>query len=287
MTNDRTTTARRLIAGGLVALTLAPIHARTGLRASQTATQEKEKPGARTTARPGDVESVEAILAALYDSISGPAGTRDWNRLRSLFLPGARLIPCRRGADMKSTARVLTVEEFIAAVAPRVRDEGFFESEIHRRVERFGAIAHVFSTYESRRAKQDARPFVRGINSIQLFFDSTRWWVVTIFWDSERPDQPIPKEYVLKKGPPRVRPASRRARSRPSLFAAAGETPAPKIHSRTEQPARANVIPRGGGTRRGLSPPTRRQRCFPPYQSTRRGDGRTCRPASGRAGCGS
>jgi hypothetical protein len=198
MITDGTTTLRSIIVGGLLALTLVAIHSRSQLLAAQSRPQEKEGATAKPAARPGDVGSIEAILSALYDSISGPAGTRDWDRLRSLFLPGARLIPSRRGADMTSAARVLTVEEFIEAVAPRVRDEGFFEREIHRRLDRFGAIAHVFSTYESRRSKEDAKPFVRGVNSIQLFFDGKRWWVVTVFWDSERPDQLIPAEYLPK-----------------------------------------------------------------------------------------
>lgn len=145
--------------------------------------------------RPEDVGSMEALIKALYDTISGPIGPRDWDRLRSLFIPGARLIPCGRGRDGSINARVLSVEDFIKAVELHTKTEGFFESEIHRRVERFGAVAHVFSTYESRHAR-DEKPFVRGINSFQLFFDGQRWWVVTIFWDSERPDQPIPAEYL-------------------------------------------------------------------------------------------
>jgi hypothetical protein len=161
-------------------------------RAEKTDTQEKA--AAEVRARPEDVGSMEAILAAVYDTISGPAGPRDWDRLRGLFLPGARLIPSGHRPDGKAVARVLSIDEFINAVVPRIKDEGFFEREIHRRVDRFGAVAHVFSTYESRHAKSDAKPFVRGINSIQLFFDGKRWWVVTIFWDSERPDQPIPPE---------------------------------------------------------------------------------------------
>jgi hypothetical protein len=98
-----------------------------------------------------------------------------------------------------TSSRVLSVDEFLQAIEPRVKEEGFFEREIARRVERFGAIAHVFSTYESRRAETDPQPFARGINSIQLFFDGQRWWVVTIFWDSERPNQPIPAEYLPKR----------------------------------------------------------------------------------------
>jgi hypothetical protein len=173
---------------------LAPVHRAGG--ASET--DSPADPAAEPTPRPEDVGSVEANIGALYDAISGPAGPRNWDRLRSLFLPGARLIPAGRRPDGTIAARVLSVDDFIKAIEPRVKEEGFFESEIHRRVERFGAVAHVFSTYESRRARGD-KPFVRGINSIQLFFDGKRWWVVTIFWDSERLDQPIPPEYLPGK----------------------------------------------------------------------------------------
>ncbi len=162
---------------------------------------EKDKPPAAVAAKPDDVKSMDAILAAIYDTISGPAGGRDWDRLRSLFHADARLIPCVRTTQDKSEtrARVMSVEEFIKLIEPRTKAEGFFEREIARRVERFGAVAHVFSTYESRHAANDPQPFVRGINSIQLFFDGTRWWTVTIFWDSERTGQSIPEEYLPKK----------------------------------------------------------------------------------------
>lgn len=155
-------------------------------------------------ARPADVASVDAIIAALYDVISGPAGqARDWNRFRSLFAPGARLIPIRRRVarttdpNFRSTVvDTLTPEEFIEASSRFMQTNGFFEREIARRTERFGSLTHVFSTYESRRAREDATPFARGINSIQLFDDGDRWWVVTIYWESEREGNPIPREYL-------------------------------------------------------------------------------------------
>jgi hypothetical protein len=163
---------------------------------------EKAKPAAPPPARTGDVRSLDAIIAALYDAISGPPGPRDRDRIRSLFHPGARLIPCfaaRRDKEPGADAcRVLTVDEFLEGLERAVKERGFFEREIARRVERFGAIAHVFSTYESRHAEQDPQPFTRGINSFQLFFDGQRWWTMTIFWDSERPDRPIPVEYLPK-----------------------------------------------------------------------------------------
>jgi hypothetical protein len=167
--------------------------------------EQRAKPRTAVAARPDDVKSIDTILAALYDTISGPAGGRDWDRLRSLFYAGARLIPCGKvpqnqgGGEPAVAAHVLTVEEFIKRAEPGVKAQGFLEREIARRVERFGAIAHVFSTYESRHAASDPQPFVRGINSIQLFFDGSRWSVVTIFWDSERAGQSIPEEYLPKR----------------------------------------------------------------------------------------
>src|SRR5258706_14010789 len=151
--------------------------------------------GARP-ARPADVSSMDAIVAAVYDVISGPAGQkRDWDRMRSLFVDGARLIPTSRRPAGDWGPRVLDVEGYIERSAAFLEKEGFFEKEVARRVETFGHIAHVFSTYEGRRKADDATPFVRGINSFQLVFDGTRWWVVTIFWEAESEGAAIPPKY--------------------------------------------------------------------------------------------
>ncbi|GLC24725.1 DUF6265 family protein [Roseisolibacter agri] len=148
-------------------------------------------------ARAADVASVDAILAALYDVISGPAGQkRDWDRMRSLFAPGARLIPTGRTADGSFRQRTWTVEEYIANAGVGLETNGFFEREIGRRTETYGNIVHAFSAYDSRRTAADPQPFARGINSIQLWNDGTRWWVVTVFWEGERPDNPIPAQYI-------------------------------------------------------------------------------------------
>jgi hypothetical protein len=147
-------------------------------------------------ASPADIQSVDAILAALYDVISGPAGQpRDWNRFRSLFVPDARLIPVRRdktgpGADVLP----LTPEQYQQLAGPHLQ-AGFFERGIHNTTESFGDMVHVFSTYESRHTK-DGAPFQRGINSIQLLKDGNRYWIVTILWDGESPTNPIPAKYL-------------------------------------------------------------------------------------------
>lgn len=148
-------------------------------------------------ANPADVASIDAILVALYDVISGPAGKeRDWNRFRSLFIPGARLIPTRRQPTGEVEAHVLGVEEFVTAAGKNMAAQGFYERSIANHVEQFGQIAQVFSTYESRHKSDDKQPFVRGINSIQLMNDGKRWWVVTIFWQAEDAHAPIPKQYL-------------------------------------------------------------------------------------------
>lgn len=147
-----------------------------------------------------DVLTIDNIIAALYDVISGPSGRkRDWNRFRSLFAPGARLIPTGIRSDGKVGYQVLDVEGYISRAASKLETEGFFEREVARRTDTFGNIAQVFSTYESRQKEEDKNPFSRGINSIQLLFDGTRWWVMTVYWDSERPNNPIPKKYLKGK----------------------------------------------------------------------------------------
>jgi hypothetical protein len=154
----------------------------------------------RPAPKPEDVASEDAIIAALYDVISGPAGQkRDWQRFHSLFIPGARLIPTGKGAQ-GVRHRVMTPEEYVTTSGAMLEERGFFESEIGRTSERFGNIVHAFSAYDSKHTLADAQPFARGINSIQLLHDGNRWWVVSVFWDSERADNPIPAKYLNRGG---------------------------------------------------------------------------------------
>ena len=146
-------------------------------------------------AAPADVESIDAIIAALYDVISGPVGqARNWNRMRSLFIPGGRLMPAGPRAGGAIGMRILTVNDYIATSGPNLERIGFHEREIARRVEQFGHIAHVFSTYEGR--TQTDSTVIRGINSIQLMNDGTRWWVVSVYWEAEGPNNPLPARYL-------------------------------------------------------------------------------------------
>ena len=189
----------RPLAGFVAAVVLgaSPVGARL-LQAQQPA-----PPAAAPTpppARPADVQSVDAIIAAVYDVISGDAGQkRDWDRFRSLFHPQARLIPTgKRPQSTEYVARVITPDQYVQGSGAMLERDGFHEVEIARTTEQYGNIVHAFSTYESRRTKADAQPFMRGINSIQLYNDGTRWWVLTIFWQGETPDVPLPAKYLPK-----------------------------------------------------------------------------------------
>jgi hypothetical protein len=154
------------------------------------------------SADPRDVESLDAIIAATYDVISGPAGKkRDWDRERSLFYPGARLIPTATVPgrnDVDLAPLILDVEGYIARVEPLFAKEGFYETEVARRTEQFGRIAHVWSTYESRHDPNERESFMSGINSIQLFNDGKRWWILSIYWQHASATSPVPTKYLQR-----------------------------------------------------------------------------------------
>jgi hypothetical protein len=147
-------------------------------------------------ANPSDVATIDGIIGALYGVISGPAGKqRDWNRMRSLFLPeaGLRVIGARPDGSM--VTRFMTPEDYITRNSPHFEKEAFYEREAARTTEVFGELAHVFSTYESRHAT-DGAPFARGINSIQLYNDGKRWWIVNLAWRGEDEKLKLPARYL-------------------------------------------------------------------------------------------
>ncbi|MCU0251102.1 MAG: hypothetical protein MUE61_12885 [Vicinamibacterales bacterium] len=134
-----------------------------------------------TGPRAADTASPEAIVAALYDVISGPAGqARDWDRFRGLFAPGARLVPAAPRKDGAAPV-ALSPDDYAARANDAFLKAGFFEREVSRKADGFGTIE---------------KPFARGINSIQLMQHGGRWWIVTVMWDQERPDNPIPAKYL-------------------------------------------------------------------------------------------
>ncbi len=167
--------------------------------AEPAAAETAEMPPA-PTADPADVASIDAITTAVYESISGDAGVpRDWDRFRSLFAPGARLMPVasQHGQNGRtSTVASMSPDDFATPNSDAFAD-GFYEVEIGNVTETYGDIAHRFSAYASFRTDDpDEEPFNRGINSFQYLYDGERWWILTIFWQHEPDAGPIPAEYL-------------------------------------------------------------------------------------------
>jgi hypothetical protein len=146
---------------------------------------------------PADVSSPEAIINALYDVISGDSAVkRNWDRMRTLFVPEGKLISSGMKADGSFLYRVMTVDDYITRSSPFMEKHGFFERSVSNKIEQFGNIAHIFSTYESRNKKDEVNPFARGINSIQLLFDGKRWWIMNVLWTGETQANQLPEKYL-------------------------------------------------------------------------------------------
>jgi hypothetical protein len=180
-----------------------------GLSFSAVGQEKKDAPAAAPGAQaaaaaavpaadPKDVKSLDAIVAAVYDVISGPPGARDWNRFNSLFAKDARLIAVRVPKDGgKPSLVVMTPADYAGMAGKYFLEHGFFEHELSRKTDSFGAMTHIYTTYESRETKE-GKPIDRGINSMEFFFDGERWWCVEIYWDAERAGNAIPEKYLGK-----------------------------------------------------------------------------------------
>lgn len=143
------------------------------------------------------VNDVDTTIKTLYEVISGEKGeARNWKLFKYLFHKDAKLIPAGKNQEGIVQVKYMTPSDYINTSGKWLIENGFYEKEIARKTEQFGAITHVFSTYESFRSKSDTTPFMRGINSIQLLFDGERYWIVNIYWASESEDYPIPEKYL-------------------------------------------------------------------------------------------
>lgn len=131
-----------------------------------------------------DVSSVDNIIAALYNVICGaPGEPRDWERFKYLFGKDAKLIPTGKIEGGNFLYRTMTPDEYITMFSSRIKT-GFFEKELKRETVSFGTVYHAFSTYETRET-ENGPSTNRGINSIQLFKDQDRFYIVNVYWCAE------------------------------------------------------------------------------------------------------
>ena len=147
--------------------------------------------------KPSDVSSPQAVVLAVYETISGPAESereRDWTRFQSLLSPDAtfRLVRWFYPDQVVDELRLWSVDEFIEAGKIQWRETGFWERELWSRTEVFGNVAHVWSAYEGRVGSHDSDPVTRGVNSFQLVHADGRWWLVSTAWDIETAVNRVP-----------------------------------------------------------------------------------------------
>jgi hypothetical protein len=149
-------------------------------------------------ANPADVDTIEDIVHAFFSAISAPAGGRlNRERLDSLFVPDARIaIGLPRSPDRAADVTFLTVGQYADRSDAATATEGFFDRNIANHIQRFGVMAQVYSTYESRSHVNDPKPTARGIKSFELLNSADRWYIVQVYWDRERPDNIVPKRYL-------------------------------------------------------------------------------------------
>jgi len=148
-----------------------------------------------------DNRRIGEVITDLYACVSGPAGhRRDWARLRALFTPWARMVRTAPDEHGRPRATVLGVDDYGDNFEALMAGRAFFEFETHRVVERFGNIAHAFSSYEAYGDAGRTQFLKRGINSIQLFHDGDDWRVAAMIWDDERPGLALPERYRAPAG---------------------------------------------------------------------------------------
>jgi len=145
-----------------------------------------------------DVQSLDSVLKALYESLTFPEGSGpDWSRFRNLFASATvPLIRTTPGAVL-----VTDLNGFLENFGLRIKSgslNSFFEGEVFRKTEIYGNIAQVVSTYRKGVNTTDPRKLVRGINSLQLYFQEGRWWIASLMWEDESPANPIPAKYLKK-----------------------------------------------------------------------------------------
>ena len=149
-------------------------------------------------ANPEDVNSIRAIVGAFFDAISAPAGgTLNRDRLRALFVPGGRIeIPQPAWKGSPADVIFLTPDQYADSSDSQTAKTGFFDHLLAIQIQHFGLMAHVYTSYESRKNQSDPNPFVRGVKSIELLNSASRWYIVQVSWDRESPGNPIPDRYL-------------------------------------------------------------------------------------------
>jgi hypothetical protein len=133
----------------------------------------------------------KGIPAAIDAAITGPAD-KDRACMKALLIPEARMMFVSLGADGAPSYRLETLDDWIARVKARghAMQE---EKQLKYHIERYGNIAHLWSSYA---LHSDGKQVARGINSIQAIKEADGWRVIVIMAQAESAAAPLPKEYL-------------------------------------------------------------------------------------------
>jgi len=170
---------------------LASIAMATGFTQASVQAADEQREYFCGSENPVEAQSIDTIIPALYQTVSGKAGSKkNWSLLKALFAETASVTPVFHASGGEMNAKISTVDEFIALNKTIFKDQDFFETEVSRKTFTFGHMANILSHYESRDA-MGAEPYAQGINSFQLLNDGRRWCVISVTWDSHSTDHPI------------------------------------------------------------------------------------------------
>ena len=152
---------------------------------------------AKIAPRSEDVSSIDGIIKAYYEVVSGPAGQpRQWERDATLYIPNVRFVIITEDAEGNATAKSMTHQEFADSSDASLGGKAFYEHEKHRVIHRVGSIAHVLITGEQATAPNG--PFtVSGLDSLELLWDGKRWWIAGAnLWEINAKKHPMPAEFL-------------------------------------------------------------------------------------------
>ncbi len=144
-----------------------------------------------------NVSSVDSIVSSIYQIVSGEKGEeRDWELHKTIFHPEARIITNYVDENGEYQIYFLSVDEYMDQYKDYFKNNFLFERDVNREIERFGNMAHVFSTFESYEKSGDSIPYKKGTASIQLYNDGERWYVLNMYYKNESENEKVPERYL-------------------------------------------------------------------------------------------
>ena len=145
------------------------------------------------------VQTIDKTIKTLYSILSAEADEiHNWELFLYLFHPEGKMIQYANNIDGLLEITFMSPKEYVNTIGKYLDERSFYEKEIYKKIDTYGSLAHVLSTYQSYRSKFDKKPYFTGLNSFQLVYQHRRWWIINNFWTREAIAEPFPKEFLQK-----------------------------------------------------------------------------------------